>query len=113
MSYNIRVTGGEKLIGLPAAIRYPGFKNGDQYFPFRTMSMLLSFATLIGVSKLTNHLFESGKISMDRDILGAVERRKACEGRRKKRNSVHPTNDVVLSENVEEKSEPVEPAAST
>merc|ERR1719289_297253 len=42
-----RITGGEKLIGLPAAIKYPLFKDGDQYFPFRTMAMLFSFMTLL------------------------------------------------------------------
>jgi len=70
-----RITGGEKLIGLPAAIQYPLFKDGDQYFPFRTMAMLFSFMTLLGVSYFTNYLFDSGKLARSSDILGVLERR--------------------------------------
>jgi len=70
-----RITGGERLIGLPAAIEYPLFKNGDQYFPFRTMAMLFSFITLLGVSYFTNWLFDSGKLSRSSDVLGILERR--------------------------------------
>ena len=85
-----RVTGGETLIGLPAAIHYPWYKNGEQYFPFRTMSMLISFATLIGVSAMTNRLFETGTLSMER---------KRCHGKIRG-TTVPPASDVVLSESV-------------
>ena len=71
-----RVTGGEELIGFPALFKYPFYKNETQYFPFRTLAMLLSFATLLLVSKLFNHLFDSGILDEDRDVLHIVERRK-------------------------------------
>jgi len=91
-----RITGGEKLIGLPAAIEYPLFKDGDQYFPFRTMAMLFSFITLLGVSYLTNWLFDSGRLSRSSDILGVLERReRRYMGASAKRNN---GDGVVLTE---------------
>lgn len=52
VAFLVRLTGGEPLMGLPALIHYPGFDpvNNRQLFPFRTMAMLLSLFTLIGVS---------------------------------------------------------------
>jgi len=91
-----RITGGEKLIGLTAAIEYPLFKDGDQYFPFRTMAMLFSFITLLAVSYFTNWLFDSGKLARSYDYLGVLERR---ERRYMAAQSNRNTGDgVVLTE---------------
>lgn len=84
-----RITGGEHLIGLPAAIKYPLYKDGEQYFPFRTLAMLISFGTLLSVSYLTNYLFDSGKLSEDYDYFGVIKRRE-------KRYTKTRTNDVML-----------------
>lgn len=48
----VRLSGGEPILGLPALIRFPGYdvETDEQLFPFRTMAMLLSLITLIGVS---------------------------------------------------------------
>jgi high affinity choline transporter 7 len=55
----LRLAGGENLIGLPALIHYPLYKEseiegepGVQLFPFRTFAMLISMTTLISVSQL-------------------------------------------------------------
>jgi high affinity choline transporter 7 len=55
VAFLVRVSGGEPMLGLPAAIHYPGYDeaNDRQLFPFRTMSMIFSLITLIGVSWLT------------------------------------------------------------
>ena len=51
----IRLAGGENLIGLPPLIKYPWYDEaaGMQMFPFRTVAMILSMASLILVSLLT------------------------------------------------------------
>lgn len=70
-----RISGGEDLIGLTPLIKYPLYKDKVQYFPFRTMTMLISFITLLGVSYFTNWLFDSGKIPRSWDYLNVIERR--------------------------------------
>ncbi|KAH9637100.1 hypothetical protein HF086_013916 [Spodoptera exigua] len=51
----VRLSGGEKLLGLPALIHYPGWdaENEVQLFPFRTMAMSLSLFTLAFISWLS------------------------------------------------------------
>ena len=50
----IRLAGGEPIIGLPPLIKYPGYdeKMAMQLFPFRTVAMLVSMASLVLVSLL-------------------------------------------------------------
>lgn len=72
-----RIAGGEPLMYLPAMIEYPGFyyespTNWYQRFPFRTLTMLLSFGTIVSVSYLMNYLFESGKLRKEQDIFLCV-----------------------------------------
>ena len=43
-----------------------------QYFPFKTMSMCASFFTIVTVSLLTEHLFKSGALQPELDVLGCV-----------------------------------------
>jgi high affinity choline transporter 7 len=52
---HFRLAGGEQLIGLPPLIKYPLFdeESGTQLFPFRTMSMILSMISLLGISQIT------------------------------------------------------------
>ncbi len=49
-----RLAGGEKMIGLDPLIKYPWYDetSGDQLFPFRTMAMILSMISLLGVSQI-------------------------------------------------------------
>lgn len=82
----LRIGGGEPYLRLPPFIYYPGWIieqrihhiTGDmeevviQKFPFKTVSMLASFAGNVVVSYLAKYLFESGKISHKYDFLDAV-----------------------------------------
>ena len=58
VAFLIRLSGGEPLMGLPAFIHYPGWDEieNKQLFPFRTMAMVLSLLTLIGVSRWTKYV---------------------------------------------------------
>lgn len=78
----LRITGGESLIGIPAAIKYPFYQtDGDfQNFPFRSMSMVVAFLVLLSVSYLTNYLFDSGILSKEYDYFKTIERRTAKTG---------------------------------
>uniref|UniRef100_A0A915B5X4 High-affinity choline transporter 1 n=1 Tax=Parascaris univalens TaxID=6257 RepID=A0A915B5X4_PARUN len=77
----LRLSGGEPLLSFPAFIHYPmyeeytlpdGTVSGTQYFPFRTMAMLGSFVTCVGVSLFSEYLFKSGKLSVEMDFLTCV-----------------------------------------
>ena len=50
---NYRFAGGEPMLGLSPIIKYPWYENGTQLFPFRTMSMLLSMVSLLGISHIS------------------------------------------------------------
>lgn len=67
-----RLAGGEPLIHLPPLIKYPLYDEESKYqlFPFRTMSMVLSMSTLLGMSQLTWVLFEKGHLDKKWDLFG-------------------------------------------
>ncbi|XP_019644004.1 PREDICTED: high-affinity choline transporter 1-like isoform X1 [Branchiostoma belcheri] len=67
----LRLCGGETIIGLPPAIKFPYFVEPEtQLFPFRTLAMLCSFVTILLVSLLTQRLFKGGVIPLKYDIAG-------------------------------------------
>lgn len=70
----VRLSGGESIIGLPPLIHYPGWdeENQRQLFPFRTMAMLMSLITLVGVSAYTKWVFESGRLAPQYDYFRCV-----------------------------------------
>lgn len=69
----LRGLGGEKILGLPAIIKYPYYDEDlGQLFPFRTLSMLCSFATLVLVSWLSKWLFENGRLPPHLDFFNCV-----------------------------------------
>ena len=70
LAFFLRVTGGEPLIGLPPLIKYPNFHEAsqNQLFPFKTMSVLISLAAIIGVSYVTDLLFKRHILSPRFDI---------------------------------------------
>lgn len=74
VAFFVRLSGGEPLLGLPAAIEYPGYdaENERQLFPFRTMAMLMSLVTLIGVSWWTKWVFETGRLAPNYDYFRCV-----------------------------------------
>ncbi|KAK8723092.1 hypothetical protein OTU49_011840, partial [Cherax quadricarinatus] len=55
--------GGEKVLGLPAVIQFPYFRDGIQYFPFRTLAMLVTLVSLVLVSWATKKLYQAGKLT--------------------------------------------------
>lgn len=66
----LRVGGGEDKIGIPALIKYPYYNDTDgQLFPFRTLSMIVSFATIVVVSYLLKFLFEREILPISLDFL--------------------------------------------
>lgn len=70
----LRLLGGEKTLGIPAAVAYPWYDEVDkvQNFPFRSLSMVVTFVSLLLVSKIAAWLFKSGKLSESADILGML-----------------------------------------
>lgn len=58
-----RGVGGEKLLDLKPLIEFWGYEDGVQYFPFKTMAMLLSLTTMVSVSYYSHWLFETGRVS--------------------------------------------------
>lgn len=74
IGFLLRSLGGEEIVGLPALIKYPYYdeEKAEQLFPFRTLSMLVSLTTLLGVSSTSKWLFESGRIPPQLDIFHCV-----------------------------------------
>ena len=69
-----RLLGGEPLIHLPAAIEYPWYDpvNKVQRFPFRTLSMIISFLVVIIVSLITKFIFENEYLPKHMDYFECV-----------------------------------------
>ncbi|OAF66612.1 Sodium/proline symporter, partial [Intoshia linei] len=70
----IRLLGGETYLSLPAVIKYPFYddENKTQNFPFKTFSMLISFACILLVSFITNRLFNNKILDKKFDIFRKV-----------------------------------------
>ncbi|XP_020639703.3 high affinity choline transporter 1 [Pogona vitticeps] len=96
----LRITGGEPYLQLKPLIFYPGwYKDNDRYvqrFPFKTMAMLTSFLTNIGVSYLAKYLFESGTLPPKLDLLDAVVARYSRENMDK--TTLVKSENIVLNE---------------
>lgn len=60
--------------------------------------MLLSLGTLLGVSYLTNYLFDNGYVSEDMDYFKVIERQQKYRLKREKKQS-----NVLLNENYKSK----------
>ena len=60
--------------------------------------MLLSLGTLLGVSYLTNYLFDNGYVSEDMDYFKVIERQQKYRLKRGKKQS-----NVLLNENYKSK----------
>ncbi|XP_062535221.1 high-affinity choline transporter 1 [Armigeres subalbatus] len=74
IAFLVRLSGGEAMLGLPALIHYPGYneETATQMFPFRTMAMIMSLITLIGVSWWTKWVFETGRLAPNYDYFRCV-----------------------------------------
>ncbi|CAL1292309.1 unnamed protein product [Larinioides sclopetarius] len=74
IGFLLRALGGEEIVGLPAVIKYPFYREetAEQLFPFRTLAMLMSLTTLLSVSRTSKWLFETGRIPPQMDIFHCV-----------------------------------------
>lgn len=74
VGFLLRALGGEEIVGLPALIKYPFYREEtqEQLFPFRTLSMLTSLATLLAVSSTSKWLFETGRLPPEFDVFHCV-----------------------------------------
>lgn len=68
-----RLLGGEPLLSLPAALKYPYYYCDEagtcsQCFPFKTLAMLITLVCILTVSSLTHWLFTKNIISSTFDI---------------------------------------------
>ncbi|KAL7647381.1 UNVERIFIED_CONTAM: hypothetical protein RMT77_000977 [Armadillidium vulgare] len=86
----VRILGGEPFIGIPAVIHYPFFdyEEGQQNFPVRTISMLVSLGTLIFVSALTKFIFESDFLPLRYDLFHCFELPKNS-------SKIHPNSESL------------------
>lgn len=67
----LRLGGGEPTLSLPPFIKYPYFddETETQLFPFKTLSMLVSFVTIVIVSYSLRFLFKRKILSSKLDFL--------------------------------------------
>lgn len=74
MAFLVRISGGEQLMHLEPLIKFPGWdeENKRQLFPFRTMAMLMSLFTLVGVSWWSKWVFETGRLAPGYDFFHCV-----------------------------------------
>jgi len=71
----LRVGGGEDKIGFPSFIKYPFYdEEKGQLFPFRTLSMVVSFVTIVVVSYLMKFLFEREIMTLKYDFLNCFKK---------------------------------------
>ncbi|XP_065292431.1 high-affinity choline transporter 1-like isoform X2 [Dermacentor albipictus] len=71
----LRAGGGERILKIPPFIKYPfyDYEQGEQRFPFRTLSMVISFLTLVAVSGITSWLFTGGRVPLDWDVFNCFQ----------------------------------------
>ncbi|XP_043926879.1 high affinity choline transporter 1 [Protopterus annectens] len=105
-----RLSGGEPYLQFQPIICYPGCYLNDnvyiQRFPFKTMSMVLSFITNVLVSYTAKYMFETGSLSPKFDILDAVVAKHSKENMDK--TTLVNNDNIILSELA-----PVKPRLST
>ena len=70
----LRLSGGEPLLHLPSFVQYPMYDaaTGVQYFPFKTMSMLISLGCCVSGALCSEWLFRSGILQPELDLLNCV-----------------------------------------
>ena len=69
----LRLGGGEAALHIPPFIHYPFFDDKyGQLFPFRTLSSLVSFLTLVTVSYGTDFIFRKGYLDKKWDVFKCV-----------------------------------------
>lgn len=75
LAFLIRVASGEHLLKILAAIKFPYYdEDVGQLFPHKTFAMLVSFATIIGVSFVADRAFKKGWIPMKYDVFHCFDK---------------------------------------
>ncbi|XP_071131681.1 high-affinity choline transporter 1-like isoform X1 [Mytilus edulis] len=69
-----RIAGGEESMNISPIIKYPWYDEVEkkQLFPFKTLSMIMSFVSIIAVSYPLKYLFESGMIHRRFDVFMCI-----------------------------------------
>ena len=62
-----RFAGGDSLLNLPVLIEYPYYIDGVQYFPYKTLSMLISLSSILLFS-IPYNLYLKSKLPADPEI---------------------------------------------
>lgn len=71
----LRAGGGESILKIPPFIKYPfyDYEQELQLFPFRTFSMVMSFFTLITVSRAASWVFGTGRLPLNWDVFNCFQ----------------------------------------
>lgn len=77
----MRLLSGEPLVGLPPVIKYPGLRldaegKMTQYFPFRTLIMVVSLLSILLVSWIMSIIFDKGLLPERFDFFDIKRRQK-------------------------------------
>ncbi|XP_029910587.1 high affinity choline transporter 1-like [Myripristis murdjan] len=92
----LRLLSGEPLLRIPAVILYPGWREQDgviiQYFPFRTLSTLVSLLCILIVSYLAELVFSHRLLSLSWDVLGVFGEKEESEDEDKPEHQTKPNN---------------------
>ncbi|XP_032433160.1 LOW QUALITY PROTEIN: high-affinity choline transporter 1-like [Xiphophorus hellerii] len=79
----LRGLSGEPILGIPPVLLYPGWREENnvirQYFPYRTIAMLLSVVSILAVSCLLNLIFEHKLIPQSWDFLQVFKNKNDTE----------------------------------
>ena len=97
VGFILRISGGIKVFGIPVLLKYPYYdpKKGEQRFPFRSLSMILSLATIVIVSYGAKFLFEKKLIPSQYDLFHCFNPKPTSDSRRSGK-SERMTNDGNL-----------------
>ncbi|KAH9375357.1 hypothetical protein HPB48_019056 [Haemaphysalis longicornis] len=87
---------GEPLIHVPVTVQLPLYDNTrGQQFPFRTVCMVISLATMLGVSVLAKTLFATGALSTSMDVWHCFGPHPEDEGSKKAAD--RPSSDAKMT----------------
>ena len=85
----LRLGGGDTTLGIPPLIKYPYYdETHGQLFPYKTLSMIVSFLTIIIVSYLLDFLFSRGCIPIKFDVFKSFSDIPVVDDHRDKYDSV-------------------------
>lgn len=81
-AFILRALAGEQVLGYDAVLKFPNYAEGvdgevgHQRFPFRIVCMLIHLFLCLGVSYLTNYLYQEGYMTDELDVLREFKEKK-------------------------------------